>query len=101
MKMNCRCGHVILDATDHLPHKGHVIADTEWLPLLEAIDELVAQTGPSPREKEATIMQIRSRIGSASRSIWQCAQRGDLYLDHPGDTATHFKAVNDLAPGAL
>ncbi|RYE25935.1 MAG: hypothetical protein EOP51_02190 [Sphingobacteriales bacterium] len=36
MKLACLCGHTIVDQTDHLPYKGHIIADTKIAGIYEA-----------------------------------------------------------------
>lgn len=81
MKITCRCGEIILDQTDYLPHKAHFIPDQEWFNVLDAIDEAIEKSGPSAKEKEAACMRIRSLLRALARSAWQCSACGCIYAD--------------------
>jgi hypothetical protein len=81
VKITCECGGLIVDQTDALPHKAHFIPDQSWFEVLDAMDEAIARCGPSGDEKEATQMKIRTLLGRATRSAWQCRACGRLFLD--------------------
>jgi hypothetical protein len=65
MRLACSCGSVIVDTTDFLPDKAHLIADRDW-------EDFLASTEP-PR-----------RIAfSHVRNCYQCAACGTLYVEDP------------------
>lgn len=80
MKIECSCGHLIWDADD-LPNKAHIIADQNWLPLLEDIDRVVESKCETPADREAACMRIRTLIVKASKPAYACTTCGRLYLD--------------------
>lgn len=81
MKITCQCGALLVDQTDALPHKGHLIPDQEWLPLLEAVDSAIDQVAAGRLAAEAACMQIRRLLGAVSRLAYQCRQCGRLLVD--------------------
>lgn len=94
MKITCHCGSTILDSADALPHKAHLIPDQEWLSLLEAIDGAIEQSGPSPREKEAACLRLRTRLSEISRQAWQCRDCGRVYVERAD------RQLEPLIPGS-
>jgi hypothetical protein len=84
MKIGCRCGATIVDQTDYLPHKGHLIPDQEWLTTYDAIDdEVVDPLADGRLGKEAAYHHARRVISRAARPVWQCRACGRLYVDGP------------------
>ena len=82
MKIGCHCGAVIIDQTDDLPHKGHLIPDQEWFATYDAIDDEVIDPMADGRlGKEAAYHQARQIIGRSARLMWQCRACGRLYID--------------------
>ena len=79
MKIECRCGALIFDSTDNLPDKAHFVPDKSWNRLWENIDAAIEKSGPSPDEKEAACMELRS--SKYFRTMWQCGACGRLYID--------------------
>lgn len=90
MRIECRCGAQIIDQTDFLPHKAHIIPDQEWFHVLDAIDQAIERSGPSDRDKEAAIHSVRSLLIRVSRSAWQCGACGRLYVDDQGRNLREF-----------
>ena len=95
MKIKCQCGQVIPDSTDYLPYKGYIIPDQEWLNVFDAIDEAVEKSGPSPKDKEAALMNVRRLMINVSKTTWQCNSCGCLYVDKAGNNLECFKPDNE------
>ena len=83
MKFTCPCGHRIVDQTDGLPFKGHLISDTLWNDFWNAIDEAVEQPGATAREREAQCMALR-KWWWAVQITYTCRQCGRLFVSGPG-----------------
>ena len=81
MKIHCPCGELVVDQTDALPSKAHVIPDQDFFRLLDAIDEAVEQSGPAPTEREAACMRVRRLVTEITRRAWQCRACGRLFVD--------------------
>lgn len=81
MKIECNCGALICDQTDALPHKAHFVPDQHWFQVLDAIDAAIEQAGPHRVDREAACMKIRHLLGNLSRTAWQCAECGRIYID--------------------
>ncbi len=101
MKIECACGALIVDQTDDLPHKAHVIPDQEWNAVLEAIDAAIEQSGPSAREKEAACMAVRTLLIRTARQAWQCAACGRVYVDDREHHARELVPADDAVPREL
>lgn len=63
MKIGCTCGAVIVDQTDYLANKGHLVADEDWEDFAESSRSL----GGIDR--------------SFVRHCYQCTSCGRLYVD--------------------
>lgn len=98
VKISCRCGAPIVDQTDNLPHKAHVIPDQEWQAVLDAIDHAVEHSGPGPRAKEEACMAVRTAIVRATRLAWQCRACGRLWMEDQRHEAREFVPALDDAP---
>jgi hypothetical protein len=82
MKIGCQCGASIIDQTDDLPHKGHLISDQEWFATLDAIDdEVIDPVADGRLGKEAAYRRAREVISRSVRLMWQCGACGRLYID--------------------
>ncbi|MFT5820145.1 MAG: hypothetical protein ACI8ZM_001379 [Crocinitomix sp.] len=87
MKINCTCGFTIVDNTDYLRYKGHLISNTQWYDFFESIDHAVEKSGPTPKEKENALMQIRQE--QPSKLVWECQNCGKLFFNSKkGDLIT-------------
>jgi hypothetical protein len=82
VKIGCHCGAVIVDHTDDLPHKGHLIPDQEWFATSDAIDDEVIDLVAEGRlNKEAAHRLVLQIIRRPARLMWQCPACGRLYVD--------------------
>lgn len=82
MKIGCACGETILDSTDYLPQKGHLIPDQKWDKIFDAVDEeVIAPLSAGKITIEEAYMKSRHLIFEDSRLMWQCASCGRLYID--------------------
>jgi len=93
MKISCSCGKILVDQTDDLPYKAHIIPDQHYFGLLEAIDDAIENSGPSPSDKEAAAMRVRNLIGKITKLAWQCGVCGRLYFDGPPRSNTVYQFV--------
>lgn len=93
MKIHCSCGNSIIDQSDDLKNKGHLISDTQWLTFWDAIDHAVEQTGNSPEEKEKAIMQLR-RLRYFKTS-WECDNCGTLYINDNNNELVSYSPQNE------
>ncbi|HEU0298211.1 MAG TPA: hypothetical protein VFR37_02130 [Longimicrobium sp.] len=98
MKIQCRCGALIVDQTDNLPHKAHVIPDQEWEGVLDAIDHAIERSGPGAQAKEAACMAVRTAIIRASRLAWQCRECGRLWMDDQRHEVHELIPAGDSVP---
>jgi hypothetical protein len=82
VKIGCHCGASIIDQTDDLPYKGHLIPDQEWFATYDAIDDEVIDpvSGGQLSNKEA-YRRTREIISRQARLMWQCRACGRLYID--------------------
>ena len=102
MKFTCTCGQLIVDPTDSQNNKGHLISDIQWNDFWDAIDEAIENCGPSPKEKEAACMQLRSQ--PFFHTIWECTHCGQLWVEgkegrlisYSPDSGEYNKALNRL-----
>lgn len=82
MKIKCHCGASIIDQTDDLPHKGHLIPDQEWFATFDAIDdEVIDPLASGQMDKEAAYERARHILERSTRQMWQCRVCGRLYID--------------------
>src|SRR6185437_4088974 len=73
VKIGCHCGASIIDQTDDLPHKGHLIPDQEWFATYDAIDdEVIDPVAGGQLGTEAAYHRARDIIGRSARLMWQC-----------------------------
>jgi hypothetical protein len=82
MKITCHCGQLIVDQTDDLPQKAHLIPDQKWLAMFDAIEtEVIDPLAARRLTTEGAYMRLREIMISAVRMMWQCSQCGRLYVD--------------------
>ena len=82
MKILCHCGDAIIDQTDDLPYKGHLIPDQQWFATYNAIDdEVIDPVADGRLSKEAAYNLARTVISRSARLVWQCRACGRLYID--------------------
>src|SRR5438067_1027688 len=81
MNIGCSCGAVILDVTDYLPHKGHLIPDQNWFDTYDAVDEIIDRLTSGQITKEDAYWQARRAIGRSARMVYECHECGRLYID--------------------
>lgn len=85
MKIACHCGATIVDQTDDLPHKGHLIPDQAWFATWDTIDgEVIDPLADGRLSREAAYHHARLVLGRAARLMWQCRTCGRLYIDSQG-----------------
>jgi hypothetical protein len=92
MKINCACGNVIVDNTDFLKDKGHLISDTQWFDFWESIDDAVEKSGESAKEKEDAVMHLRQE--EPSQLMWECQQCGKLFFNSKNGDLIIFSPDN-------
>ena len=63
MKIRCDCGNPIVDQTDALPYKAHLIPDQDWFTLLDAIDDAIETIALHPQQQEREMMRLRTLVG--------------------------------------
>jgi hypothetical protein len=81
MKIGCYCGASIIDQTDDLPHKGHLIPDQEWFDTYDAIDEdVIDSLARGLIDKDTAENRARSIIRRHARLMYQCRECGRLYI---------------------
>jgi hypothetical protein len=81
MKITCDCGALIVDQTDTIPHKGHLIPDQEWFPVFDGIDAVIDDLSARRLDAAAACMKVRTILGAAARQIYQCKNCGRLFVD--------------------
>src|SRR3954463_12578790 len=81
MKINCPCGAIISDSTDGLPRKGYVIPDQEWIPLCNALEQVIGDAMSRRIEAEAAFMRVHILLGEAARFVYQCRDCGRLFVN--------------------
>lgn len=80
MKITCHCGALIIDQTDDLPHKAHVIPDQEWFSVFEAMDQVIKDVVAGRLTADAAQTRFRSILTTAARPVYQCRQCGRLFV---------------------
>lgn len=88
MKLGCHCGALIVDQTDALPHKAHILVDQDWFDLMETIHEMPVEV-------------IRSMLWSRTRIAYQCRECGRIFVDDKSRTLHSFAPDSDDVPRDL
>ncbi|BBI34018.1 hypothetical protein [Cohnella abietis] len=95
MKFMCECGHPIYDSTDYLPYKAHLISDQDWFDFLDEIDHAIEKSGPTAKDKEKALMNIRSLSTNLSKMVYQCSECGNMFFDNNSPRLEVFRAASD------
>jgi len=96
MKLACECGKLIVDQTDSLSFKGHIISDQDYFGYLEAIDEVIEKAGPTKSDKEKACMAVRSLDGQPFKIIYQCSDCGSIYISDSDGNFHQYTPKNSL-----
>ncbi len=99
MKIECKCGHLIVDSTDNLTYKGHIIADQNLDVIRDLIDSAIESGGESAKEKEASCMNVRNNF--TTRFIWQCTSCNRIYIDNANRDLVCFMPESDKSSDIL
>ncbi len=84
MRIDCHCGKIISDTTDHLAHKAHLTPDQDIYEVWDGIDdEVIDRVASGELAVGDAYMKSRHIINSPTRSMWQCFECGRLYIDGP------------------
>ncbi|ATL69065.1 hypothetical protein [Nocardia terpenica] len=86
MKIACVCGGLIVDNTDYVSNKAHLIADQDWD---DALDDAAGEWHPDNLARKW------------SRLMWQCRRCGRLYVDDPTGTVHRFDPAESTVPHDL
>ncbi len=82
MKIGCPCGELIVDQTDDLPHKGHLVPDQEWYVNAEAVaEEAIGPAAEGRMGKQAASRLAQFILSRGKRLLWQCRACGRLYVE--------------------
>lgn len=73
-KLLCKCGHVIVDQTDELPHKGELIRDQDWENVWGAI------ASQSELDAEALMDFVIGLKIKYTRDVYECQACGRLWV---------------------
>jgi ribosomal protein L37AE/L43A len=98
VKIQCTCGALIIDQSDHLPHKAHLIPDQEWDAVMDAIDHAIERSAPGAQAKSAACRAAREALIRAARMAWQCRDCGRLWIDDQEHQAHEFVPAAHDAP---
>jgi len=102
MKINCDCGALIVDQTDDLPNKAHLIPDQEWFATHDAIDRDVIDALADRRiDRETAYMLARKIILKPARLMWQCSQCGRIFIDDQQHELRCFVPQDGLVDTAI
>ncbi|WP_342436509.1 hypothetical protein NSS79_24570 [Paenibacillus sp. FSL L8-0436] len=101
MNFRCECGQRIHDTTDYLSYKGYLISDQDQFDLLDEIDDAIEKSGPSSTDKEEAAIRIRSLISTLFKTVYQCSNCGNFFIDndHPG--LEMFRGANQVNKNLL
>jgi hypothetical protein len=81
MNIVCYCGAVIIDSTDYVPHKGHLIPDQNWFDTYDRVDEIIDRVTAGQITTEDAYWQARLAIGESARMVYECGECGRLFID--------------------
>ena len=94
MKIRCSCGELIVDQTDDLAHKAHIIGDKDYFDFLDTVDDAIEQLSGN---KQDLCMKIRR--AEPSRPAWECSFCGRLYLNDKNGNLVEYIPQNGQANG--
>ncbi|WP_420458216.1 hypothetical protein [Neolewinella sp.] len=67
-----------MDQTDALPHKGHLLPDTQWDDFWNAVDAAIEQPGWTPHDRAAACMRLRRQWHF--KTCYECTDCGRLLI---------------------
>lgn len=97
MKISCSCSNLIIDGTDALPDKGHVIPDRVWFDVFDALDSVITGVADGTVGLNTARSQARAAISRRSRLAYQCGSCGRIHLENGDRTLSTFSP--DGPPG--
>lgn len=97
MKIKCECGDLIVDQTDYLSQKGHLIPDKKWFNFWDDIDSAIEDSN----EKNAEDSCMQLRINNRSKLFWECKNCGRLFVDSVNGELIVFMPENRKYNGVL
>jgi len=95
MRIRCPCGAAILDITDNLSYKAHLVADQDRGEYWNAIEAAVLQPGETEEERRSTFARVRRLIGEVYRPAWVCRNCGRLFIDDARDRLQQFVPASE------
>jgi hypothetical protein len=103
MQIPCSCGARIVDQTDYLPNKGHLIADLDWFGIFDAIDTRIIDALACGRlEPQQAYQLAREIIRRSSRLLYQCQSCGRLFVDDlEGNSQCYLPATDETSREVL
>lgn len=102
MNFRCECGQRIHDNTDYLSYKGYLMSDQDQFDLLDEIDDAIEKSGPSASDKEEAAMRIRSLTSTLFKTVYQCPNCGNLFIDNDHDRSLEmFRGANQVNKNLL
>jgi hypothetical protein len=101
MNFRCECGQRIHDTTDYLSYKGYLISDQDQFDLLDEIDDAIEKSGPSSTDKEEAAMRIRSLISTLFKTVYQCSNCGNFFIDNDPPRLEMFRGANQVNKNLL
>ncbi|UMV49858.1 hypothetical protein LMZ02_11105 [Paenibacillus macerans] len=101
MNFRCECGQRIHDTTDYLSYKGYLISDQDQFDLLDEIDDAIEKSGPSSTDKEEAAMRIRSLISTLFKTVYQCSNCGNFFIDNNHPSLEMFRGANQVNKNLL
>ncbi|WP_039793286.1 hypothetical protein [Paenibacillus elgii] len=101
MNFRCECGQRIHDTTDYLSYKGYLMSDQDQFDLLDEIDDAIEKSGPSSTDKEEAAMRIRSLISTLFKTVYQCSNYGNFFIDNNHPSLEMFRGANQVNKNLL
>ncbi|WP_171209086.1 MULTISPECIES: hypothetical protein [unclassified Ruegeria] len=92
MKILCKCGTVIRDQTDYLPHKAYVIGDKDYFEFLDLVDAAILS---KDENRERLLENVRG--AEPSRLAWECNSCGRLFFDAKDGKLVEYLPQNSKA----
>ncbi|WP_240644665.1 hypothetical protein [Paenibacillus paeoniae] len=77
------------------------MSDQDRYDLLEEIDDAIEKSGPSPIDKEEAAMRIRSLISTLFKTVYQCSNCGNFFIDNNYPRLEMFRGANQVNKNLL
>ena len=119
MKIRCECGNIIIDQSDNLPYKAHLIPDTHLESIFDGADELsnfieaiekgkrsewIEKKFGEDYPKELTNTAIISDLIMSklkTRNTYQCENCGRVLIENSAGAFEFFYPEGEEAKGIL